>query len=317
MIRKIFSVFVLIVMLLTLVACGADKEETQQVENAEQPNEEIQQLSKGIFYEVAGGENQVYLFGSVHMGHEEMYPLDDAVEEAFTQSDVLAMELDMVNVSEFELGLEMVELAVFNDGRSMTDIVPEEDFLKLYELVKPFGMTKDVLNQFQPWYGAMLLSEVMAQQAGVSSDYGVETYFIEQAADMEVIGLETVASQLYPFSLLSDESQAIYLQSSLDEVDESEEELEELIRYWQEGDVEAFAQARDEMMQDYPTESYKEFQNAFLDGRDEQMSDAIEELLESDSGNTYFVVVGSLHLAGENSIVEQLSERGYQVDIAN
>ncbi|WP_350343387.1 TraB/GumN family protein [Proteinivorax tanatarense] len=296
--KNFLSVLVMCVLVLVLTACGDDG-------------------SKGIFYEVEGGENQVYLFGSVHMGNQAMYPLDSNVEDAFDQSDVLAMELDMVNVSEFELASKINELAVFNDGRSMTDIVPKDTFLRLHEVVAPFGITQEVLNQFQPWYGTMLLSEVIAQQSNVSVEYGVETYFMEQAEDMEVIGLETVESQLSPFNLLSDESQAIYLEKSLDELDESEDELDELIRYWKEGDVEAFAQIRHEMMSDYFTDSHKEYQTAFLDGRDEKMAGEIADLLESESGNTYFVVVGSLHLAGENSIVEQLIEKGYTVEIAN
>jgi uncharacterized protein YbaP (TraB family) len=51
-----------------------------------------------------------------------------------------------------------------------------------------------------------------------------------------------------------------------------------------------------------------------MDERDLLMTDKIEEFLNADNGETYFVVVGALHLAGDNSIADLLETRGYSVE---
>ena len=296
--KRILIITVLIAILLFVVACGSTEDN-----------------SKGIFYEVVGGQNELYLFGSVHLGHEDMYPLDASVEKAFSKADVLGLEIDLSSITDMELGQKMIEFGMYNDGTKMTDFVSQETFKRLAELVAPLGIDYNTLDNFNPWFASMLLTEITMGQIGLSVDYGVETYFMDKAEGMEITGLETISDQFAPFTKLSKESQVIYLEQSLKEMDNAEEELNNLLSHWQDGNVEYFAEIRKEMMEDSPTDSFREYQVAMLDGRDEKMARKIAELLEGDNGKTYFIVVGSLHLAGENSIVELLREMGYEVNL--
>ncbi len=275
--------------------------------------------SRGIFYEVKGGENQVYLFGSVHVGHQGMYPLEAVVKEAFRESDVLGLEIDMTGRSELEIGEEILPYALNPEGALMTDIVPQELFEEIAEIVQEQGVPSSLLNQFQPWYAGMLLTVMAAEEAGLSEEYGVESYFIEKAEEreMEITALESFSLQLEPYRLLSEESQIYYLENTLEMMEEAEKHFDQLINTWKEGDVEALAELRRESMEEVETDSWRKYQVAMLDERDARMAAVIEEKLESDSDNTYFLVVGALHLTGENSIVDQLKQRGYELNPAN
>ncbi len=277
--------------------------------------EEDDEGSKGLFYKVEGGENEVYLFGSIHFGKEEMYPLHGAVYNALEESDVLGMELDLAGVPESEIADKQLEKGMYQDDTRMTDVVSEEVFHEYVELVEGPGIEKEALKQIKPWFAAMDVATLSIMEAGLDPELGIESYFMEKAEEegMDTLGLETISDQLSPYDKLSEESQAIYLENSLEEMEQAEEELGEMLDQWKEGDVEAFAEHRAETLEEAETDSLKEFQAAFLDGRDEQMSAEIEELLHDDTGHTYFLVVGALHLAGENSIVERLEEKGYQV----
>ena len=85
-----------------------------------------------------------------------------------------------------------------------------------------------------------------------------------------------------------------------------EEELTQLIRVWRSGSIDVIAQLRD----------FSEgSEQLAMDERDLLMTDKIEEFLNEDDGETYFVVVGALHLAGENSIIDLLETRGYSVEL--
>lgn len=279
--------------------------------------EDSEENAKGIFYEVLGGENTVYLLGSIHVGEAEMYPLHNAVEDAFKASDVLAMEIDLDNLNEMAVAQEMMEYAMYNDGRTMRDEIPDRTFQELLSFAEPLGIGEEVLDLFKPWYGTMLLTEIAVEKSGLSQEYGVEQYFLDKKGEREVIGLETVSDQLLPFTLLSQESQKLYLEETLEEMENVEEQLRELIDHWLEGDLEYFEVLRRESIEGVGTESFQHAQIALLDDRDQKMTEKIQELLENEEGKTYFIVVGSLHLVGENSIPYNLEGLGYQLELGN
>ncbi|UMZ72565.1 TraB/GumN family protein [Natranaerofaba carboxydovora] len=270
--------------------------------------------SKGIFYEVSDGNNKAYLFGSVHVGYEDMYPLDDTVYDVFDESEVLALEVDLTNITDIQIGEKFAQYGMYHDGRQMTDIVSEDTFEEVSKLVQDLGINPQMLNQFKPWYAGLIVSEISVEKAGLSEEYGVENYFIEKAEDedMKIIGLETVSDQIAPYTKLSSESQVLYLEETLDEVDEAEENLGELIDFWKKGKTDIFEESRYELIYEAKTDSLGEYQKAMMDGRDKEMAGEISEILEEE--DNYFLVVGSLHLAGDNSIVCQLRDKGYEVE---
>ena len=297
--KRILGALCLTFLLLTLVACGSQ--------------EDTPPVSRGILYEVEGGNTGVYLFGSVHIGHEDMYPLHDSVKEALERSDVIGLEIDFSPMTEEQIALEMLEYGLLTDGRQMTDIISQELFDEIVEITSPLGVPGPVLNHFRPWYAGLILNEVLINNTRYSTEYGVENYLLTEYGDKETISLETFAHQFAPYQLLSNESQAIYLKDMLDEMEEAEEDLDEMIAHWREGDVEAFAELREKILEEAETESLKRFHEASLDERDRQMAEVIAGILESDDERTYFITVGTLHLVGENSIVERLSQMGFEV----
>lgn len=296
---KVWLIILLVGTLALLPACDTEEE-----------------ASRGLFYRVEGGDNDIYLFGTIHFGNEDMYPLHDEVYDAFGESDVLCLELDMTEISDVEMSGMVMQVGMYQDDTKMTDVVSEETFEEFFAAVEGPGVDRNMLNRFKPWLAAMELSVLSIMKAGYNPEMGVEGYLTEKAeerGDMEVMGLETIAQQLSPYAKLSDESQAIYLENTLQELDKAEEVMDDIISSWKIGNVEQYAEERERSIEEAETDSLRELQIAFLDDRDKQMTDVIEELLHDDSGHTYFAAVGSLHLAGENSIVHLLEDRGYDV----
>jgi len=307
--RLILTAFLLTI----LIFAGA----CEPVPDVKDVNEETASIegSRGLFYQVEGGKNELYLLGSIHYGIEDMYPLHNSIYEAFAQADVLGLEIDLNAISEKELREEVARKAFLEGNTVMTDIVPDELFEELYSILEGYGVEREMLKRLQPWFAAFEISAMTIREAGYNPEYGVENYLLEkaEAKGMEVIGLETIARQFAPFAKLSAESQALYLEQSLEEYEDAEDELENLFQDWVEGNAGAYTDIRQELIEEAKTESLREFQIAFNDGRDEYMAGEIAELLQDDTGNTYFITVGSLHLVGKNSIVDRLEEKGYQV----
>ena len=268
--------------------------------------------SKGVFYKIEEGSNTVYLFGSIHVGIEELYPLHEDVESAFAKADYLAVEIDMTQINELEMSQYMSQQAMFTDGRSLRDVVNEDLFERALEITYPFGFGEDMLNLYKPWFVATLISNLAIMNAGYSEEFGIDNYFMDRAdGKIEIIGLETVEDQLSVFNVLSMESQQEFLEETLEEYNNTAEEMDAMIEIWRTGDVEAFSIHRE--IDETASEDYQEFMRAMQDDRDVEMAEKIEDFLLSDSSETYFVVVGALHLVGETSIIGLLEQQGYNI----
>jgi len=273
--------------------------------------------AKGIYFEVSGGKNTVYLLGSIHAGTKDMYPLDKAVEDAFTQAGALVVEVDMTSIDPMVLAQEMSSFGLYQDGKKLSGVVGEELFAKVLGRLSPHGIDANMLNQLKPWYAAMILSQLAVQESKYSPEHGVDLYFMNKAKGKEIIGLETVNEQLTPFTLIAEESQVIYLQETLDDLANIEEDIEELITIWREGKTERVAKLRNQMIEEAQTESLRDYVAALTQERDEKMAEKIANLIENGTHKSYFVVVGYLHLAGENSVVDYLTQKGYEVKAGN
>ncbi len=267
--------------------------------------------AKGLFYRIEGGKDTVYLFGSVHMGKKDLYPLDDRVYEAFEKSNVLGLELDLDGIK--EAARQRLIRGRYPQGRVMTDLVCAKTFAQAAQIMEEQGISPIDTNQFKPWFAAKEISVLAAVDAGYHPALGLEYYFLKKAknSDMPIIGLESPSAQIDPFDLLSDQSQVLYLKDALQAMDEGQKHLHAAATHWQKGDADFFARRRQAKIHQAQTPSLQAFYKAMLDGRDQNMADGIEGLLVQDTENTYFLVVGAMHLAGENSIPHILQKRGY------
>ena len=263
--------------------------------------------SEGVFYRVQEGNQTVYLMGSIHIGDQSLYPLQDQINSAFEEADHLAVEIDIVDIDEMAASQIMMQKGMYQDGTILSDVLDKEVFEDAVEQLSSFGMNEAMLNQFQPWVVSMLLSEVALENTEYTGDNGVDLHFLNRAKDKEIpiISLETLESQIESISSSTVEEQTAILENTLDSMDIYQDELQQMINIWRSGKTEVFAQLR---QMDQGSEQLA------MDERDVAMTDQIEDFLNAKEGETYFVVVGSLHLAGENSIVDLLEKRGYAIE---
>ncbi len=58
----------------------------------------------------------------------------------------------------------------------------------------------------------------------------------------------------------------------------------------------------------------EEYRQEMNDTRNINMTNKLDEILQKDSGQTYFGIVGSMHVVIEPSIPRELEEKGYDVE---
>ncbi|WP_166669476.1 TraB/GumN family protein [Paenisporosarcina antarctica] len=263
--------------------------------------------SEGVFYRIQKDNQTVYLLGSIHIGDQSLYPLHNQIEAAFEEADYLAVEIDIADVNEIEVSKTMMEKGMYTDGTVLSSVVSEKVFNEAAGHLSSLGLNEVMLDQFQPWFVSMILSEVALEKTNLTGKDGIDLHFLNRAKEknIPIISLESVESQIASISSAPKEEQIASLEDMLDTFDIYEEELTQLIRLWRSGNIEVFSQLR---------QINQGSEQLAMDERDLLMTGQIEEFLNADERETYFIVVGSLHLAGKNSIVDLLENRGYTVE---
>lgn len=267
----------------------------------------------GFLWKVENGETVVYLQGTIHTATEDFYPLNEEIEKAYAEADVIVPEIDLVNLNPMEVQGTTMELAVYQDGTTIEDHIPSDLYEKLDSTLKELGMPIDMLKNYKPWFLSSTIQQLMMQQLGYIQ--GVDEYFLTRADEdgKEVIGLETVEEQLRIFAETSPEYQIEMLEEALIDLEEFDTQMQEMFDLYKEGDEELLLESLTEEGAEV-SEEEQAFMEALNDERNYGMAETIEDFLEEDSGDTYFVIVGSLHLLMEPHVRSILEEAGYEVE---
>lgn len=297
-------------MLGSLAACTTRYDETSG-------GTEASGQGKPLIWKVSGGQSELYLFGSIHVGTEDMYPLDSAIEAAYDECDYLAVELDLVAfeermVSDLEFLKEISPYMYYTDGTTIDQVLDPEVYSKGKELLlkNQSEMNEAMLDICKPYSWVSLLGTISTDYAGLDGEYGVDRYLLEKAHDegKEVLEVEGVIAQLEMFDNFSDETANMMVESALSPAMGSIG-VRLLLSNWQSGSLDAFTTLYDPAQYS----EYPEYFDAMYTQRNILMADTAAEYMES--GKKVFFVVGLAHMVGEGGMVDLLQQQGYEVEL--
>lgn len=260
---------------------------------------------RGLLWKVKSSTGTVWLFGSIHLASEEMYPLPEKAEAAFAGADNLVVE---VNAGP-GLAHMMMSKGSYPAHESLTDHISDEIHGQLARYLEAEGMPAAAFDRFEPWLVALRISVMELQKLGLDPQLGVEQHFIAKADGKPILELETAEDQLSLFDDLADELQEQMLKKTLLEIDRIADEVDAMIDAWSSGDTAAMETLMYKSLEEAP-ELAPLFKKLFTD-RNLTMTEKIAGFLETDS--SYFVLVGAGHLVGDDGIVALLKKRKFSV----
>ena len=254
-----------------------------------------------ILYVMEDSDSRVYLLGSIHLLDEAAYPLPADVVAAYNDADALAFEIDLSDVMAVQSAV--MGRAQYADGRTLEEAMGE-DHAKLDSVLAPFGVPAASFSAYEPWAVHLTLSGLAVQSLGYSPQNGVDLYFSNraQADGKDRLSLETADSQIAIFDAMPEQEQVEMLVEMLDGWDEQGATFSQLVSAWETGDEAAMAT----LMHDLPDS----IRPALLRDRNAAWVPQIEAMLAREAENV-LVVVGAGHLAGEDSMISMLRERGH------
>jgi uncharacterized protein YbaP (TraB family) len=259
-------------------------------------------------WRIDGANNSIYLLGSIHMLREKDHPIPAAIYDAYAAADILIMELDMDDIDLLAEQALINELGLINDGRTLRDLMGTEMFARAELLASALQIPLALLDKSEPWYAAVTVEMMMLMRAGFSPAHGIEMRLTEIAArdNKEIRGLETTRQQLELLDNLSPGAQRDMLMQTLTESGDLASLMDELIDAWRHGDI-GFLE--DNLLSDMQDQT--ELHQVIVVNRNIAWVRQIQDLLDDD--DNYLIVVGALHLVGEEGVPNLLAEQGLKI----
>lgn len=262
--------------------------------------------SQPAFWEIRQGDATVYLFGSMHFGHSDFYPLPKVVEEAFAASDRLVVEVDILKISPTEATQAVFKYGGLAPGESLAKHLSSEAYQALARHAEKNRLPVSAFDTFQPWYVSLMLVEAEIRKTTLQQQLGIDLYFLKRASGKKIDELESIDSQLSLFSGFSATEQEQFLMQTLDDLQHSQSYLVEMAKGWRSGDIESLESTLIAPFRDDP--GTKAMFDRIFSQRNFKMSESVKSYLRGDE--TVFFVVGVGHMLGDEGIVALLQKDG-------
>ncbi len=257
-------------------------------------------------------DTEIHIFGTVHLLRPELEWRTDAFDSALSDADTIVFEVDMKSPeAQRAIATDFLARGMFQDGRTLKAVLSDEDEAVVSAAFDSVGVPIDAMNTFEPWMASVNLGVMKLVADGYDPNSGVETVIEGEATEAgKSFGfLESISQQADAFDLLDEEDQIAMLYESALMLDESPQMLDLLVDEWADGDVMGIASlvaSPDGVGFSGP--AYE----SLLVNRNRNWVPQIEAML--DEPGSVLIAVGAGHLAGPDSVIQMLRDKGYEIE---
>lgn len=279
-------------------------------------NEPAKAQARGALFKVTAKDSKhtLYLFGTMHVGLPEFYPLEARVATAVAKASVLALEIDP-QANPANMAAEMARYGMLKPGtRSYADL-PADQRARLDQLLAKRQLPMAAVANLKPWLLATVLVLGEFTSLGYRADLAVDGHLAQLARKhkVPVIELESAGAQLALFDRLPEDAQWRFLDESVEGIENGKQgaQVRQIVDAWRLAD-QAGLEAIAKMAEEDDTVSGKFMQQVLLDERNVQLADKMAALLAREPNAV--AAVGVLHLVGKRAIPALLRARGLAVE---
>ena len=257
-------------------------------------------------WQVSKGESSVFIGGTIHVLSDADYPLPAAFEYAYNKSPVLVFEADMRKMKTPAFQAAMLRAVSYSDGASLKSALQESTYRALDDYLKVRGLGIKRFDKFKPGIVSITLTTLELQRLGIAGR-GVDEFYQQKAIDdnKALFHLETVQEQLRFISSMGEGSEDAFILYTLRDIKDLSAMMREMKVYWRSGDNEKFNTSMLVPLK----ESFPDVYQTIIVERNNAWLPKIEAMLATKESE--FVLVGALHLVGEEGVLAQLKALGY------
>lgn len=265
-----------------------------------------------LLWKVTGpGDSRVYLLGSFHLLRAQDYPLAADVDQAFAASKRVVFELSPQDMQSPQLTQKMLQAAVRTDGTELKRDLDPATWTKLQAYATANNLPLAQLQGMKSWFVGLTITLGQFTKMGLDPNLGLDRHFMQRAATAgkPTSGLEDIDTQIGVLSGMSAAEQQQMVAEALDQADKADAEGRKLHDAWRRGDDKLlWTSMAAQMRGEYP-QLYKRINTE----RNDAWVPKLQQYLQAGQGGT-LVVVGTLHLLGDDGVVDKLKAKGFKVE---
>ncbi len=253
-------------------------------------------------------DSLMFIGGTIHILTAQDYPLPDAFEKAYRQSQRVIFETDLNKMESPEFQQYILAELSYSDGRNLKQVLREDTYLSVSDFFSERGMSMSSIDNFKPGMVATLMTVVELQRLGIDG-IGVDAHFNQRVnQDQKASGqLESVEAQVAFIANMGADNPDEMLAYNLADIKQLPELWQSMQKAWRSGNLAALDEvAASPLRNDFP----EVYQALLVDRNNAWMPQIVAW---SKTVEVEFVLVGVLHLVGNEGLLTQLSRRGYKI----
>ena len=264
--------------------------------------------SESSVWKVESKDHQLFIGGTVHVLSDADYPLPDEFDQAYLQSQTVVLETDMERLTSPEFQQKLLSQMIYTDGTNLRSLLQDETYAQLEAFCAQRGIPASSLMMFKPGMVSMTITLLELQRLGLMGA-GVDAHFSTRATQdgKQVEKLETVEQQLSFLVAMGQGREDALISYTLRDVARLQSLFESIKEAWRVGDLNSLNKVALMPLR----EEFPELYRILMVDRNKMWVPIIEEMLKTEP--VELVLVGALHLVGEEGLLEQFVNRGYRV----
>jgi uncharacterized protein YbaP (TraB family) len=269
---------------------------------------------RGALFKISGGGHTMYLFGTMHVGLPEFYPLEPRIATAVMNASALALEVDLLQ-DPAKLGAAMQAHAILAPGKPGFQDRSPAFRQRVESALKKAKIDPAAVARFKPWLVATTLTLAEYASEGYRSELAVDVKLGQMAREgkVPVIELESIGAQFAMFDRLGSEEQWQFLEESIGMMESGRQraEMRQIVDAWGTADKAALDAVAAKVESDTSV-SGRFMQQVLLEERNGPLAEKLAALLDKQDKSV--AAIGVLHLVGKNSVPALLGAKGLTVE---
>ncbi|CCK75538.1 GumN family protein [Oleispira antarctica RB-8] len=272
----------------------------------------VQSQAQTSVWQVSNGDNTIYLGGTFHMLMPQDYPLPKEFEQVYKKVNWLVFETDIAELDTPDFQKKFLKAMSLPNGQILADQLSPQAYSGLIHYAAKNNIDTGRLQHFKPQMIALIVTLEELKKYGLTAQ-GVDSFMGDKASldGKMVTKLESIDEQINYIATMSEGYESELILQTLEDIQVLSRDLTIMRDAWRSGNShDLFETGISPMKKDYP-----QIYHSLLVERNNNWLPKIERLIKQPESK--FILVGALHLIGEDGLLEQLKRRGYQVQQYN
>ncbi len=269
-------------------------------------------FEQGLFWKIEkDGEYVGHIFGTLHMNDERIGVLHEKINKVLDESKSFAMEAFPSDHywNPYSGGQLIKGDMVLPKGETLEELVGEETYQKIEDVLSGLGMERKFINTLRPW-AAMRSFAVKAKSNAAILDYKL----LDRAANQrkELYQVESIEEFIVTLQEMPVDAQVALLNFTVASYTEMQNIIDDMLDAYLKQDLKAMYQISTRFIPDEPEN--KQWRDIYLKHVIEIRNIVMQHYMrkpmrEKDA----FIAIGAVHLYGEKGVLALIEKDGYTV----